>query len=492
MNMKKFSLIKIVFITIVVALFNGCTKDFTSINQNPNAAIDVPATNVLARGILSSASTLFGERLAIYYTGSYAGHTAAIGLGDYEYRVDINNSMWRNMYIAMNHLVDASKIAKAVGNTNLYAAALTLKAYNAQKTTDMWDGIPYTEAFRLDSGLLYPKYDNQATVYAAILAELKQASDIFRQGGVGSIGVGDLIFKGDVVKWRKFCNSLRLRVAIRMSMVDPTSAKTVISEILGDPASYPVMTANSDNAYLVFPGVAPDTEFWFNRVGSTGAYIDQYRMNDAIISTLKNNNDPRLAVFARLNNNGGYNGYKFGATQLTDPANNGNNVSGIGARFGNTPAGFSPFMNCSEIGFILAEAYQIGLVTGDARAAYENAITLSMNENGIAAAPITAFLSQPEVAWNKGVTTNLQKIYLQKWISLFKQSVEAWSEARRTDVPLLTNVSKDFATNHNRPPFRMAYPDEEKSLNANFPKGYIEKDIFWGTQVWWDKRTGVR
>ena len=277
-----------------------------------------------------------------------------------------------------------------------------------------------------------------------------------------------------------------------MSIVDPVTAKAVISEILGDPAGYPVMTANTDNAYLVFPGVAPDTEFWFNRVGTTGAYIDQYRMNDVIVSALKNNNDPRLPVFVRLNNNGGYNGYKFGATQLADPANNGNNVSGIGARFGNNPAGFSPFMNCSEVAFIIAEAYQRALVTGDAKAAYENAVTLSLMENGITGAPIATFLSQPEVAWNGGTTTNLQKIYLQKWISLFKQSVEAWSEARRTDVPLMTNISRDYAANHNRPPFRMAYPDEEKSLNANFLKGYVETDIFYGTQVWWDKRTGVR
>lgn len=491
--MKKFSLIKIFSITCLsLALFNGCTKDFTATNTSPNAATVVPATNVLGRGILSSASTLFGERLAIYYTGSYAGQTAAIGLGDYEYRVDINNSMWRGMYVAMNHLVDAAKIARAADNTNLYAAALTLKVYDAQKTTDMWDGIPYTEAFRLDSGLLYPKYDNQATVYATMLGELKQAAEIFRAGGNGALGAGDLIYKGDVAKWRKFCNSLRLRLAIRMSNVDPASAKAVISEVLGDPAAYPVMTLNSDNAYLVFPGVAPDTEFWFNRVGTTGAYIDQYRMNDVIVSALKDNNDPRLPVIVRLNNNGGYNGYKFGTTQLTDPANNGNNVSGIGARFGNNPAGFSPFMNCSEVAFIMAEAYERGLVTGNARTAYELAITLSLLENGVAASAVAPFLAQPEVAWSGGTTTNLQKIYLQKWISLFKQSVEAWSEARRTDVPLMTNISRDYAANHNRPPFRMAYPDEEKTLNASFPKGYVETDIFWGTQVWWDKRTGVK
>lgn len=489
--MKNISILPSLFITVMlVTLGAGCTKDFDSINVNPNAATVVPATNVLGRGILSSASTLFGERLSIYYTGSYAGHTAAIGLGDYEYRVDINNSMWRGMYIAMTYLLDAANIAKTEGNTNLYAAALTLKAYDAQKTTDMWGDIPYTEAFHLDSSLLYPKYDDQQTVYHLLLDELKEAADIFKSG-TGDIGVGDLLFKGDVSKWRKFCNSLRLRAAIRISLVDPTTATSVISEILGDPASYPIMADNSDNAYMWFPGISPDTEFWYNRLGTNGAYTDQYRMNDVLVSALKDNNDPRLTVYARVNNNGGYNGYKFGPGQLSDPDNNGNNVSGIGERFSNNPSGFSPFMNCSEVSFIKAEVFERDLVTGDAKAAYENAITLSCTENGIDAGDISTFLAQPEIAWNGGATSNLHKIYLQKWVSLFKQAEEAWSEARRTDVPLMTDVSKDYAANHNRPPFRLAYADEEKTLNTSFPTDVTEDDIFYGTQVWWDTRTGV-
>jgi hypothetical protein len=491
-KMKKTSIIKLLPVVSVLSLTAiSCTKDFDSINTNPNAAAVVPATNVLARGILSSASTLFGERLDIYYTGSYAGMTAAIGLGDYEYRVDINNSMWRGMYLSMSYLVNAAELAKKEGNTNIYAAALTLKAYDAQKTTDMWGSVPYTEAFHLqDSGILYTNYDSQQKVYSTILAELKTAADIFKTG-TGTLGAGDLIFKGDVTKWKKFCNSLRLRVAIRISSVDQATAKSVIAEVLGDPASYPVMTSNSENAYLNFPGVSPDLEYWYQRLGTTGNYIDQYRMNYVLVNALQSNGDPRLSVYARLNNNGGYNGYRFGPNQLTDPNNNGNNVSGIGNRFSQNPSGFSPFMNAAEISFIKAEAYQRGLVTGDAQAAYQNGITLSCTENGIAAADIATFLAKPEVAWNGGTTTNLQKIYLQKWISLFKQSEEAWSEARRTDVPLMTDISKNYASTHNRPPFRLAYADEEKTLNPNFPSKIVETDIFWGTQVWWDTRTGV-
>jgi len=143
------------------------------------------------------------------------------------------------------------------------------------------------------------------------------------------------------------------------------------------------------------------------------------------------------------------------------------------------------------VSFIKAEAYERGLVSGDAKAAYENAITLSCTENGIDPGDVSGFLAQPEVAWNGGTTDNLYKIYLQKWVSLFKQEEEAWSEARRTDVPLMTDVSKDYSAGHNRPPFRLAYADEEKTLNTSFPTGVSEVDIFYGTQVWWDKRTGV-
>lgn len=490
--MKNSAFIKLMLAACgVLPLMTGCTKQFTKINTNPNAPTVVPATNIFARGTLSSASVLFGERLDIYYTGSYAGQTAGIGLGDYEYRVDINNSMWTGMYQAMSTLVNAADVAKAAGNENLYAAALTMKAYDAQKTTDAWGDIPYSEAFRLDSGLLYPHYDKQKDVYNEILGELKTAADIFKSNSAGAIGVGDLLFKGNLLKWQKFCNSLRLRVAIRMSNIDPSTATSVLSEVLSDSVSYPVMTSNSENAYLNFPGVAPDLEYWYQRLGTTGLYTDQYRMNNVLISSLQSTSDPRLPVYARKNNNGGYGGYRFEVGQTSDTLNNGNNCSGIGDRFCQNPAGFSPFMNCAEVSFIEAEAYQRGLVTGDAQTAYQNGITLSCLENGIDPGTVATFLTQNEVAWNSGTTTNLQKIYLQKWTSLFKQEEEAWAESRRTDVPLMTNISVNYINSHNRPPFRMAYADEEKALNVNFPTGVVETDIFWGTQMWWDTRTGV-
>lgn len=480
-------------LSIVGFLTISCTQDYDTLNISPNSAVVVPATNVFGRALISSSNILFGERLDIYYAGSFGGYVASIASGDYEYRVDINNSQWDQMFASMTYAVETMDLAEKEGNENLYAAALTLKAYMAHKATDMWGRIPYSEAFMLEEGITYPKYDTEQEVYAQILNELKTAADKFADGK-GDLGDGDFLFNGNIEKWKKFCNSTRLRVAIRMSSADEAGAKAVISEVTGNPGKYPIITTNEDNAYFEWPGAAPDLEPWYRRLGADdGNKTDTYRTNNTLISALKETNDPRLPVYADKNKNGAYNGYEFGSTQLSDTLNNGNNVSHIGDRFANDPAGFSPFMNSAEVHFILAEAYQRNLVSGDdAQVAYKTGITRSLEENGIDAGAIATFLAEPGVAWNSGSSTNLEKIYLQKWISLFKQSVEGWAEERRTDVPLITDISKDYAGSHNRPPFRMAYADSEKSLNTNFPKEVVEKDIFWGTQLWWDKRTNVK
>jgi len=489
--MKNISKIQIVLVAALIIFAGSCTKDFDEMNTNPNAATNVPATNVFGRALLNSCYILFGERLDVYYAGTWAGHTVHIGIGDYEYRVDINNSQWRSMYIAMTYCVDVMRLAEEDENDNLYAAALFLKAYLAHKATDMWGKIPYSEAFKLEEGIIYPVYDTEEEVYNQILNELETAAGMF-SSGAGDLGAGDFLFNGDIDKWERLCNSTRLRVAIRMSSADVTAATAIISEILGNPGTYPLIETNEQNAYFWWPGVNPDQELWFERMGAPdGNKTDAYRTNNTLISTLKDNNDPRLPVYADPNKWGVYNGYRFGPNQTADTLNNGNNVSHIGDRFGNDPAGFSPFFNCAEVHFLKAEAYERNLVSGDAETEYISGITKSMEENGIDAPAIATYLLEPEVAWDGGTTPNLEKIYLQKWISLFKQSVEAWAEARRTDVPLMTDIEKNYTGSHNRPPLRMSYADEEKSLNTNFPTEVVETDIFWGTQMWWDKRTGV-
>lgn len=480
----------IVLMTISLVMTSGC-DDWTEMNVNPNQPTEVPTSNIFGSGLIVATRQLFGERLGLYYAGTWAGQTAAIGLGDYEFRVDINNSQWDELYRAMAYFVDAYRLATKEGNDNLAAAALIMKAYTAQQVSDMWGDVPYSQAFQLDDDVANPVFDKQQDVYAKILDELKTASSML-QPGSGDIGVGDFIYGGSVEKWKKFANSVRLKVAMRMSLADEDGAEVVLDEILENPATYPIIEENIDNAFLRWPGVSPDIEPWAQRLGSPTNKTDQYRTNYEMITILKNYNDPRLPVYADKNLNGEYNGYKMGPGQTSDPMNTNPNVSHVGNRFGYTQNGFSPFMRAAQVWFIRAEAYERQLVTGDAKAAYEKAVTLSMEENAIGSDDITTFMAQTEVAWDQGTTSNLEKIRLQNWIALFKQSIDAWAEVRRTDVPRITNVAEDYAiNNHNRPPFRMAYPANESAHNLNFPFDVVEEDIFYGTQVWFDTRTGV-
>jgi hypothetical protein len=369
---------------------------------------------------------------------------------------------------------------------------MLLKAYVAHKASDCWGMVPYSEAFLLEEeDMLYPKYDTEEEIYNQVLADLETAAGMFDASGA-PMGEGDFLMGGDIDKWIKFANSTRLRVATRMTGGNENAGKAVIAEILGSPANNPLIESNEDNAYFWWHGITPDEELWYERVGAPdGNKTDQYRTNSYMIDALKANNDPRLPVYADPNKFGEYNGYTFGPDQRQDTMNNGNNVSHIGDRFGNDPAGFSPFMNAAEVHFLKAEAYERGWVTGNAQEAYEMGVTISLQENGIDEGAIATFLAETEVAWGGGTTSNLEKIYLQKWLCLYKQSVEAWAEARRTDVPLMPNVEVSYSGSHNRPPFRMSYADEEKSLNTSFPFDVVETDIFWGTQMWWDKREGV-
>ncbi|MBC6366832.1 SusD/RagB family nutrient-binding outer membrane lipoprotein [Algoriphagus sp. AK58] len=476
--------------TLLTAI--SCTEDWTEMNINPNQPSVVPASNIFGAGLTAVAGQLFGERIGIYYAGTWSGQLAAIGAGDYEFRVDINNGQWDNLFRGMALFEDARVNAVREGNNNLAAVSLIMKAFTAQQVSDMWGDIPYSEAFRLkEEGILNPVFDSHEKVYTQILKELTDANNMLA-AGAGTIGVGDFMYAGDIIKWKKFANSLRLRVAMRMSNVAPQAAAAQLSQVLGNPAANPVFEVNSDNAYMRWPGIATNNiEPWRARLGVSTNKQDQYRTNHDLISRLLELEDPRLPVYADKNQLGNYNGYKMGIGQSGFPLNNNQGVSHIGNRFGYDDRGFSPFMHAAQVWFIKAEAHERGLVPGNAREAYERGITMAMLDNGIAQADIEKYLQRPEVAWGSGAKPNLEKIRLQNWISLYKQSVEAWSENRRTDVPMLVNVSNDYANNHNRPPFRMAYPANEIAFNESYPNTVKQVDIFYGDKLWWDTRQGV-
>jgi len=475
------------FAIIVTLLVTGCTEDFEMINTDPDRAKDAPATNVLAYVIRAHSDTYYNVWNNMNEPSTYGAHITKIQYIDearYNFRPGVVEGKWRDGYLVLNNVQEIKKKAEADEASNLMGVAKVMEAFIFQAITDTWRDVPYTDALRLDEGILLPAYDKQETIYPALLATLKEANDLFNAGGIDNVGAGDILFDGDIDKWQKFCNSLRLRLAMRISEVDAGLAKSTVEGIMGNLAQNPIMESNLDNAFFVYPGSPPYEETWFE--DSKGR--DDHGMSDVSINLLKELNDPRLPVYAfPASSDGEYRGYTIGA----EAQPNISTISRIGYRFRKDPAGFAPYMRYAEVMFHIAEAAQKGWNVGMTdEEAYNAGVMASMVENEVDATDAEAYL-----AGSAKYDGTLEQIYEQEWIALFKQGMEAWSLYRRTGVPTTHYVAPGSAyTGHNSPPFRYPYPQNESTLNGGNSGAFVAevKDDFWGKQMWWDTRTGVQ
>ncbi|MEO5999164.1 MAG: SusD/RagB family nutrient-binding outer membrane lipoprotein [Chitinophagaceae bacterium] len=478
--MKKQYKINVLVFTGIVLIMGACTKNFEEINTNPTQPTVVPLSN-LFDGVLVNFNRAYmvpGGQEA-----NYDGSRLAVGQNTYSG----TGVEWATYYQALKNIRKVIKDAEAAGNTNMQAAALTYSAQMTQIITDQYRDMPYSDAIRAEEGDLTPEYDTQDKIYQQIIADLKKAADLFKSGGAGLLGPGDVLNGGSVGKWQKYCNSLRLRVALRISNVDLTTSKTIINEVLGNATDYPVMTSNSENVELKWPGTSPwESIFWVN--------WKLYHHNGAgkiLVDYLNTYADPRLPIwFVPATTDGKYRGAEyvgFSAPNVRE------DISDFNPNFVDGTRGPDGYFRYAEVCFLKAEMFQRGIVTGDAQAEYYKGIDASMLQYGVAPAKAVTYKTVTGVLWTN-TADDLNKIYIQKYLSQFLMKNEAWAEARRTDVPLLPVASGSFVTGHNRAPFRYPYPLSELSLNSKnvgLFSGNI-KDFYWGQKMWWDTRTGVQ
>ncbi len=473
------------FTFLTIFLMVGCTDEFGEINTDPDRAKDAPATNVLAFLLRYHSDTFYDAWNNMNEPETYGGHLAKIQYIDearYNYRPGVVENKWYYTYIQLNNVNEIKKKAKAEEANNLLGVAKVMEVNIFQIATDTWRDVPFTDALKMADGVLLPSYDKQEDIYPALLDTLKEANTLMASG-IDNLGEGDVLFNGDVMKWRKFANSLRLRLAMRISGVDAGRAKSTVEAIMGNLNQNPIMESNDDNAFFWYPGANPYEEPWYEDSKTR----DDHGMSDILINAMKERNDPRLPVYAKpAASDGEYRGFTIGGTAQPNLAT----ISRIGDRFRYDPKGFAPYMRYAETMFHVAEAalkgYNVGMT---AEEAYTKAVTASLEENGIAQVDIDAYL-----AGAAAFDGTLEQIYWQEWIALFKQGMEAWSLYRRTGVPTTHYVAPGSAyTGHNSPPFRYPYPQNELTLNgANCtPFANEVNDDFWGKQMWWDTRSGV-
>jgi len=474
---------KIYFAVGLACIVSSCTKDFNQMNVNPNQVTDVPYKAMLTNSINSIARA--------YYTSIYCDNWAryrarTIYNQNDQYQLDGSST---NFNAYSGHLKDLKltmEKAQAANDLNTVAATKILTAYVYQNLTDLYGDIPYSEALKNTANppIINPKYDTQKSIYLDLIDKLKEANSMINVNT--NIGSADILFGGNMTKWKKFANSLLLRMYMRISLVEPAIAKPGIEEIIANPSKFPVVTSNSENIYMNW--IAGDANYrspsWMDPLTYSKSEIV---IEASVVQFLNSRNDPRLPLYAEKSINPPF---VYGGLPLGTAGQASTNLSLVGiAQFqsDNVP---SRLLRYSEVMFILAEAALNGWNVGmTAKQAYDAAVTASITEIG--ASP-GAYLTNTLVDFNGGKPQR-ELIGDQKWIALFPDGIQGWAEVRRTDYPVSVATTEPLGNLYPGKGVikRFPYPYSEGISNsislsaALAAQPGINNEKF-GKGVWWD------
>ncbi len=516
--MKKYL---ILIITLVFGTLTFSCRDFEEINQDPNRPADV-ATTTLVNGAEKKMldyvyDNWFSGRQSLVYAQYWAQRNYTEE-DRYQIRESVNNNYFNQLYtVAGNlHKIEElntdpeTKVKYSVygKNENQIAAAKILKVWLFQLMADTWGSIPYSEAFKLSEGINYPKYDDLNTLYNTLLDELDAAIAMIDEDEV-VFTEGDQIYGGDPTLWKQFGNSLKCRLAIRLSKVD-SNWKNYIQEAV----TSGVFNSNDDQAVYQYLNEAPN-ECYFYR----GFYVDRrndFSMAKPMMDLLKgqqdtlNNKehpwngvtDPRLSIFTTPRS-GQYIGIPYGlpSNEMTKAIQN-----AAPTWYSYPPVTLNKdftvsLMTYAELCFILSE------YNGFDKTWYEKGIRSSMewwselNGSPLSTADINAYIAKVNGR------VDAETVATQKYIHLYMNGTEAWAEYRRTGYPLTllkpgeityvkSGVSLKFeplSDTKGDLPARIKYPTNESSLNPDGFNAAVAK-LQDGTnnyysKMFWDVRT---
>ncbi len=466
-------------IILLFILFTGFSCDeITDLNINKNQPESVDS-NLILPGIIRPA-----VNESVFQAFLLGNNAAQLTAKTLRAEVDTYNwnsfpTTWENFYGVLADVKDLEEQAIESGNTSYEAVAIILKSWMFSVLTDAYGDIPYSEALQAEDQEFFPVYDRQEEIYTGadgLLAELARANTLLEQSA--SAINGDILFQNDLLKWQKFANALRLRLLMHMS-----TKMDISGEMQSIVSNEPLMTSNEDNAVLGYLGEFPNE---YPLVPLKQGDFDAVVMSRRSVTVMESFNDPRLGVYARSDD---ITAVDRGTTVYTGAVNGSENPelcakdgSRLGVIYYNYPNHFSVgekadgiIMTYAEQLFILAEASQKGMISGDPGMYYEQAIKASMSYYNVDYARFGWEDFQDYYA-NSGVSYlgDLNQIRQQKWLSLFFHGLEPYFELRRWlyeedwDWSSLDFVGPTCQNvNNDQLPVRFFYPGEEKSLNSD-------------------------
>lgn len=505
-----------------IIVLPSCKNGFEEVNTDPNGAPDATPAQLLApalRNVLNA--NMIRNR---NFNNELMQVTVSLSDGDatvfrYEFRRTIADYLWNSWYVQLTNLKDLHKQASEPQNLSPSYQGISLisQAWIYSLLTDTYGDVPYSESNLAVEGNVEPKFDKQKDIYLDIFKKLEEANTLLT-GAPNVVASSDPLYNGVVSNWRRFGNSLYLRLLLRVSGKADVSAEAIakIQEIVNtNAANYPIISSNSQSAIVRWTGVGPFISPYmsvraqdFRSPGLASFFIDN----------LRSWADPRIDIST----------YGIAGVNRWGISQGGNGFSGVPS--GYVPgAGFSKqsdfysydekatslqndqltgmVMNYSEVQFILAEAAAKGWITGSAEDYWKtgilNDITLWLpnwpNATALGTAPspsikITSpefitYLSNADISWGTAPTLDeqMESIHLHKYYALFLADLQQWFEFRRTGHPVLPKGPG--LRNNGVMPARMTYPVYVESANpTNYKAAVAEQgpdEIY--TQVWWQK-----
>ena len=472
----------------IVFLSISCNKmeDFGSTNVDPGVT-NKPITSALLTNVLSAIGAFASSNTPSLYCQYYSetqypdvsnySSNAATPMGNYSgVLYDLQN-------IIINNTDDATKATASLNgsNANQIAIARILKSYIFWVMTDRWGDLPYTKALLGDPNVTY---DTQETIYKGMIKELTESVAQFDNGAAIK---GDIAYSGDISKWKKLANSMRMLMSLRLSKVYPAAsdyAATQFKAALADAAGS--ISTVADNFTLNYPGGNFKNPY-YNMYDGRKDYGESETMTTLLGSM---NSDARLTVFgADLNGAPSVKGVPYGRSRDFLIAWTGTNVdyTYLFAPAYRQPTSPLAIVRASSVLLARAEAADKGWTSESVSAMYTSGVNASFVQWGLAA-PSADYFANSNVALG-ALGSNLKQIATQQYIAYFPDGIQGWSNWRRTGYPALTPAPNGS----NSPkviPRRYIYGASDYSLNATgvaAAVALITGGDKMDSRVWWDK-----
>jgi len=478
------------YILLMASVFTACTDQFEDYNSDKKNPYKVSGESLFSNAqkelIDQISSTNVNRNIWKLWSQQWTETTYT---DEANYNIisrNIPDNTFEYYYLeSLNDLAEASKTIEAtevfgedpnVKTNKLYIIEL-LKAYTYQQLVDIFGAVPYESALDIDN--VYPEYQDGYTIYKDLLSKVDEAVAGLEVGSE-SFGTADLYYRGDVAKWVKFGNSLKIKLGISMADADNVLAKKAVEE-----GAAGCFTSADDDCLFSYLQASPNYNPLYADMVASGR--NDFVPANTLVDKMLDLDDPRMGYFFTKTDTSTQTGveklaYLGGRYGYSSPYSQYSHVAAAIVE----PGFKGILMTYSEVQFYLAEgAERLYTLPESAATYYENGIKASFAFWG--AGDATSYLSTSKVAYASATGTWREKIATQSWIAAYTRGLEAYTTWRRLDYPIF-NIAKRITT-YSQIPVRFTFPVNEQTINGAKYKAASEMiggDLT-STKIFWDK-----